>query len=969
MLSLVLRSSFVAAILYVFSCYTALSQILTISPRFPKTTDSLEIIYDATKGNAGLKDSANIYIHSGVVTGGPNSTGWSNVPMTWGTADPRWKMTNLGNNKFRIRIRPTTFYNISPSLTVHRLGFVFRNASGSVTGKTSANGDIFTPIYQNGQQAISFLGLENRFILANVNDAIPYTGAASFSGGLKVFINGTEVNSVTNDTVISGTVPTNTGGTRKVVLRSTTNAALVDSFTVRVNQPLVVEALPSGMEDGINILSPTSALLVLRAPFKSNVYLIGEFNNWDLTDESQMKRSPDGKFWWLQLNNLDPTKQYSYQYLVDGSLRISDPYSELILDPNNDAAISTINFPNRKPYPTGKTTGMVSVLATQPTQYNWINTQFKRPDKKDLVVYELLIRDFGNAKTFKNLADTLGYLKKLGINCIQLMPIMEFEGNLSWGYNPSHHYALDKFYGPATAFKEFVDKAHGMCMAVVLDIALNHAFGQSPMVQLYWNAAQNRPAANSPWFNEVPKHDFNVGYDYNHQSADTRYYVDRVMKHWLDEFRIDGFRWDLSKGFTQVNTLGNTGAWGNYDASRVAIWKGLYDDMQSYSPCSYCILEHFAANNEETELANYGMMFWGNLNHNYTEAVMGWPNTSDLGWGYFRNRGWQKPHLITYMESHDEERMMYKSLMYGNVTQLANGYSLRDTTTILDRIKLASTFFYTVPGPKMIWQFGELGYGFSINFPCANPCTDGANRTAAKPIRWDYANEARRKALFNVTRSLIALKRFEPVFQTEPASSAFTIGSIAMKRIVLTHSSRNAVVLGNFGVTTANITPNFPSTGKWYEFFTGDSITVNGTTDPISLSRGEYRIYSNVRWKTPAEYADMLLTNNCQLQPGFDQCGVAVGVQDFFTESKAETRAYPNPSQGTVTIATPYLTEGKTQVQVLDVQGRLVWSTETAMYGGEVQLELNKGIQKPGLYSIRLLVDGKSYFARLLYQP
>jgi glycosidase len=952
-----------------FGIQTAQAQIVSITPRFPKITDSLTIIYDATKGNAGLKDSNEIYIHTGVITGGPNATGWSNVPMAWGSSNTKWRMENLGNNRFRIRYRPTNFYNISPSLTVYRLGFVFRNRSGSATGKTESNGDIFMPIYQPGQQAISFIDPSSDFILVENGAQVSYFGASNFSTNLQVLVDGNQINTVSNDTSVTGSIPTNSGGTKKVHLRASGNQALVDSFTIRVNQATQVEALPPGVEDGINIINSTTVILALRAPFKNYVYAIGEWNNWALEDANQMKRTPDGKIWWVQLNNLDPTKTYAYQYFVDGKLKVADPYSNIILDPNNDPFIGSAIYLNLKPYPTGKTTGNVSVFKTVELPYLWQNPNFKRPANKDLVVYELLIRDFTNVKTYKMLADTLKYLKRLGVNCVEIMPVMEFEGNLSWGYNPSHHYAIDKFYGTATAFKEFVDKAHGMCIAVVLDIALNHCFGQSPLSQLYWNSILNRPAANNPWLNEIPKHDFNVGSDFNHDSPDTRYYADRVMKHWLQEYNIDGFRWDLSKGFTQKNTLGNVGAWGAYDADRVQIWKNLYDDMQSYSPCSYCILEHFADNSEERELANYGLMFWGNINYNYTEAVMGWTGTSDLGWGYYRSRNWNQPNLLSYMESHDEERLMYKSLQFGNNTQAVSGYNLRDTTAILDRIKLASTFFYTIPGPKMLWQFGEMGYGFSINWPCTAPCTNGANRTGQKPIRWDYLNEPRRRSLWNVTQALIALKRFEPVFGTEPPTSNLSVGNVAMKRIYLSHPSRNVVVLGNFGVVNGNINPNFPSTGKWYEFFTGDSLTANNGTDPVALIRGEYRIYSNVKWQTPAYYQALVQSEVCVRPPNTDPCGIPVGILPLLDENFNEATLIPNPNQGEMEIKIPYLIDGEGQFSLVDISGRECAKGNLDFFGGMAQLNFSGMGLKPGIYGIRTQIRGQQYFSRLILNP
>ena len=93
----------------------------------------------------------------------------------------------------------------------------------------------------------------------------------------------------------------------------------------------------------------------------------------------------------------------------------------------------------------------------------------------------------------------------MGINAIEMMPVNEFEGNLSWGYNPDYYFAPDKYYGPANNMKQFVDNCHKKGIAVIMDIALNHSFGQAPMVQLYWDAVNSRPAANNPWFNPVPK--------------------------------------------------------------------------------------------------------------------------------------------------------------------------------------------------------------------------------------------------------------------------------------------------------------------------------------------------------------------------------------------------------------------------------------------------------------------------------
>ncbi|RYY41986.1 MAG: 1,4-alpha-glucan-branching protein, partial [Chitinophagaceae bacterium] len=324
-----------------------------------------------------------------------------------------------------------------------------------------------------------------------------------------------------------------------------------------------------------------------------------------------MKRTPDANYYWLRITGLTPGTEYAFQYLVDGNIRIGDAYAEKILDPWNDEYINTptVVYPGLKPYPAGLTTGIVSVLQTAAPTYSWQTNNFSRPDKRNLMVYELLLRDFLTRHDWTGMTDTLNYIKKLGINTIELMPINEFEGNISWGYNPDYYLAPDKYYGPKNDLKRFIDMAHSRGIAVVMDIALNHSFGLSPMVQLYWNSALNRPAADNPWFYETARHPYNVGFDMNHGSAATNYFFSRVVEHWLTEYKVDGFRFDLSKGFSTNNycttgncdTQGEINNWSSYDASRITIWKKYYDTLQLKSPGSYVILEHFAANSEEAE--------------------------------------------------------------------------------------------------------------------------------------------------------------------------------------------------------------------------------------------------------------------------------------------------------------------------------------------------------------------------------
>jgi len=714
------------------------------------------------------------------------------------------------------------------------------------------------------------------------------------------------INAVTSADSIAANPIITASGAQQIIGRAVNGALTVsDTINFFVSPPATVVALPAGTADGINYEpGDTSAILVLRAPGKTRVSVLGDFNNWTEQIAYQMNKTPDGKFFWLRITGLTASMEYAYQYYVDGALKIADPYSQKILDPNNDQYIPATTYPNLKTYPTGKTSGIVSVLQTKETGYAWQVNNFNRPDKHSLVIYELLVRDFVAAHDWKTLKDTLGYLKNLGINTIEIMPFNEFEGNLSWGYNPDFYFAPDKYYGPKNTLKAFVDECHKNGIAVVMDIALNHSFGSSPMVQLYFDAVNNRPDIANPWFNPVPKHAYNVGYDMNHESPDTKYYVDRVTAFWLQEYKLDGFRFDLAKGFTQKQTCDNSGnncnvdAWGNYDSSRVTIWKRYYDSIQAYSGSSYVILEHFAANTEETDLSNYGMMLWGNENYAFNQATMGYLSGSDFSQGLSSVRGWMQPSLVTYMESHDEERLMYKNINYGNA---AGTYNTKDISTGLHRNEMAAAFFFMMPGPKMIWQFGELGYDYSIN-----TCQDGSIsdncRTDAKPIKWDYLQTASRQHLHDVYAALLKL-RAHPLFKAGFVTNRVDQNLTGVfKWLKLTTDTSDILVMGNFDVAAASGTVTFAGAGTWYDYLTGETITTTGAPQSFSLQPGEYHVYVNRN------------VTNVAVTPVFD---IPNGA------GQLKITVLSNPVQAGTQLKIDLPANGKLQISLYDAMGRL----------------------------------------------
>lgn len=909
--------------LVLVSAVTLQAQTLDITPPFPTADDTVTIVYDASQGNGALVGITPVYAHAGLITTNSTSpTDWKYVQGNWGQADPNVLMTDLGNNKHQIKYHIRTYYGLPMNETALELAFVFRNAAGNTVGRASDGSDIYYPLYQPGS------GLAARFftptednLLVNANDNISLYAGASGNATLTIFDNGTQVAQATNTKQLFSTITASVAGSHLVELVADDGVDVVrDTFYYVVLGNQVYQNAPAGIEPGITYTSDTSITLALYAPHKNYVFVVGDFNGWQLDPNYRMNVSMDSSLYWLEIDGLQAGQQYAFQYEVDGQIRIGDPYSELVLDPWNDGFISPATFPNLKPYPTGLTNEPVTLIEMAKPDYQWQVTNFQKPNRNELVIYELLPRDFVATHNYQTLIDTLDYLVNLGINAIELMPVNEFEGNESWGYNPSFHGALDKYYGTPEKFKEFVDECHARGIAVIVDVVLNHAFGQNPYVRLYWDAANNQPAANSPFFNPIAKHDFNVGYDFNHDSPATQYYVDRMIKYWIDEYKVDGYRFDLSKGFTQKNTLGNVGAWGAYDADRIALWKNLSDTLWAKDPNFYVILEHFANNDEEKELANYGMMLWGNLNHEYNEATMGYG--SNFQWISYKNRGWNDPHVVGYMESHDEERLMYKNLQFGS--QNSDGtYKIKNLNVALDRVGLAAAFFFTIPGPKMIWQFGEVGYDISIDNPC---------RVCNKPILWNYFTQPDRRDLYNMFSELIKLRNSHPVFDTDDFE--LSVGS-AGKRIKLNHPDMDVVVIGNFGVTPLSVNPNYQSTGWWYDYFSGDSINVTNVNTAQLLGPGDFIIYTSKKLAGPS-------TPVTSTKPTFEEA--------------LNANVFPNPTNGLTNIIYELPAAMRVQLDVVNLLGQKVDTiTEENQQSGWQHLQWSSSHLPKGQYFIRIL--------------
>lgn len=791
---------------------------------------------------------------------------------TWTNSSETNLLTyNSGTDTYSITFVPQTFYSRTG---IGRIGFLVKakNATGDkksqdITLEVGLFQSTLTSPTVNSSTIISSGGSLN--ITANNTN-----GNASYN--LKA--NGVSISSNPSTTSFSFN---HTGITSNQAYElDITQASITQTkkFNVIVNPGILSQALPSGLEDGINYNSSdaTKATLVLDAPGKDFVYVAGSFNNWQPNSSYAMKKdATTGKFW-LELTGLTSGTQYTYQYwVVDQTptlnspvlVKTADPYSTLVLSPYDDPYIPATSYPSLPTYPSGQERE-VTVLQTGQTPYNWsaATTGFVKPNKDNLVVYEVLIRDFDSDRNFQDLIDKINYFKNLKINAIQLMPVMEFEGNESWGYNTAYHLALDKFYGTANKFKEFIDLCHQNGIAVILDVALNHAFGRNPMVRMWMKDADGDgwgdPAADNPYFNEFAKHSYSVGSDFNHSSTLTKYYTKRVVKHWIQEFKIDGFRWDLTKGFTQACSGGDDTCTNAYQADRVAVLKEYADYSWTQDNNHIVIFEHLGADNEEQQWANYrlgegkGILMWGEMTSKYAELAQGTSGDKDITRMGHVSRGFTGKRLIGYPESHDKERILYSAFTFGNGSGAfpVNG----NLTNTIKRMSAIGAISLLIPGPKMIWHFGELGNTGSI-FTCNNgsvntdyDTTGGDCKLDTKPQpQWtnNWLADANRSVVYNNWAKMIDLKKNNSVFNANYAISApGGNNNNVRQRIYLfggTGALTNVVILANFSVANLDVVADFPFAGTWYNLMDNSTLSVTNTAMNINIESGGFRVYGN----------------------------------------------------------------------------------------------------------------------------
>jgi 1,4-alpha-glucan branching enzyme len=842
--------------------YTVLSgSIVTVSPSNPLDTDPVTITFDAT--STPLSTANKVYLHSGVSTVQAAPTSFHYAKGNWGQDDGLGLMTQVPGqpSKWSITLASgmRAYYNVPSEKDIFGLNFLFRNAAG--TTKEDNNG----VNYFNTTNPGSYFSISSPQNLTNfyqVGQSASVNATANIAPTTWTL---TEVDLITDNTIT--TLLTQSGSTNFAYTLPVTNTAtrkfritcnfggLIKSkyFLVTGYNAVTIQSRPAGARPGINydINDASKATLVLHAPTfttskdgngnttttksttpKKVIYVIGDFNNWTPSESYKMKKDPGtssdvGDYWWIELTGLVPSQEYVFQYLIDGELQVADPYTQKVSDPD-DYQIPGSVYPNLISY-RPQATDRASVIQTNQQPYPWTAAPFTKPSSNNLNIYELHFRDFTEEGTYLAAINRLDYIKGLGINAVHIMPVSEFEGNSSWGYNPNFYFAADKSYGTSNDLKKFIDECHKRQILVFNDLVLNHTFYSNTMARMYWNQALNRPSDENPYLNAQHKMIRNTaghwGADWNHESEHTQKMVDSILGFWLSEYKLDGFRFDFTKGFGQTNPddFPPGDDWGSaYNQARIDLLKRMINRMWTNYPGSVAIFEHLANSSEDKVLADFGILMWsGVAHHNDVKGmILGYnqDNTNIYNSGVYNapNRSFTYANWMSYGESHDEERLGYEVKQYFNWSTFSGPKSTSSDSlnAIIDRLKISAAFNLFLPGPRMLWQFQELGYDYSIDFN---------GRTGEKPVRWDYATNSKRKELFNLISRILKIRNNYSIYSTSPdyGNIGLGAGNISAPRVMRFSSidNKHVIVVANLDPGAAHdVVPNFDVTGDWYRY-------------------------------------------------------------------------------------------------------------------------------------------------------
>jgi len=610
-----------------------------------------------------------------------------------------------------------------------------------------------------------------------------------------------------------------------------------------------------------------------------------------------LKKDPNlSNVWWTELEL--PNGIYDYEYVLPNGATFPDPLSRMVR--NNKTRIEI---------------GAGGV--TTADDYNWISANYLKPTLDTLVIYELHVDDFsaaGNgAGTFQHVLEKLDYLKSLGINAIELMPISEFPGTHSWGYDPQIISAINDSYGTPEQFKYFVDQCHNRGIAVILDIIWNHIRSSSPLWQMQPDYDLNPYIKHHEEMNPNEAPESWGMLDIDHFNMNTIEYINKVHRIWVDEYKIDGFRFDAAAHLGWSVSQPDLGIYGWSNA--------LYD----YDSTVYQIAEHLPSNISLIENTNFSAG-WHDSFHDRLkiDSHNQYNSTMDIMRqiiGLHEYTNWGTPYsnftqAVKYMISHDEQSLIQEMVEFDSFTM----------QQALERDKFYSTILFTSNGIPMLWQGQEFGFKSGWTDQNQNGNWD-EEKLSYRPIDWNVLETENGQSHFEHYKKLIYLRKNNPAFSKGEFYDLYRYTNQGVVVYGYKDNRENSlndqvVVIANFSSTDQSILDvPFLSSGYWYNMFDPNDI--------LHTADGNYgNYYIN------AKHAVVYTNNQYQLSTH----SFSEEIESIVDSSINKIVPFPNPFNSSISIQIDTESRDMIRFSIYNVLGEMIFQ--------KIENNITRGINK-----------------------
>ena len=532
----------------------------------------------------------------------------------------------------------------------------------------------------------------------------------------------------------------------------------------------------------------------LFAPYNNSAVLKGCFSNWS---EISMEKDDRGYFK-TKVELEDGIYQYKFRVQSkswflepDQWTEVSDPYATDIDDASQNSVIRIKD---------GK-----KIIDT----YVWQHDEHPLSSNEELVIYELFVGGFSGGEPdrqergkFQDVIDKLDYLYELGINAIELLPIQEYPGDNNWGYNPRYYFAVESSYGSTADLKHLIDECHGRGIRVFMDCIFNHSNPEAPLTQIdhdYWYKREPTDPDNS-W---GPEFDYEH-YDDNLGIKPAWQFIGDVVKFWIEEYHIDGIRYDASKQIDNYDFL----SWITQQARETASMKPFFN-MAEYIP-------------ENPDLVGYDKPMNACWHESLYQQIIKHICGDDFNPKGLKEvidctqQGYEgATSVINYISCHDHQYTL---------TELSDRNIFEESA--FKRAKLGAVLLMTAVGVPLIWMGNEFGE---------------YNPEEEIKIDWSLLENDFNQGLFDYYRGLITLRKDNHALRssnieffhedTHNQVVAYTRWNDECSRVVVV-----ANFSGNFLQDYA--IENFPASGTWHEWT--NNYDVEAGEGKLAMDLGEY---------------------------------------------------------------------------------------------------------------------------------